>query len=635
MARWTGPEDDHVGAVLAAARAWRDRCFLADGSLFGDEKLWTLGNIRELRRRIIDKPHDEGDFIVNLKEQLKTASPQVIRLAAETLWFLYLFRQGTGTNRAMKPETKLGRVKEVWEWSGSSLPDKDYLDERTLGGVGRPGRLHMATPDLELRFLLHVSERWKETPPSRRTALIDDDAPWSFVEWLDETDGSDKRPMRHAILYFLFPDSMERSVSFRDKKLIVETFKDRLPSEFESKKELSGADLDRALYELRRGFEKVYGTEKLDFYLPPLVERWESGPPPNPWRLYDEAAPPLAEQWGSRQPPDPTPATPSGGSSLNTILYGPPGTGKTYATARRCVEICDGAAGRSDEDVRRRHGELVEAGRVEFITFHQSYGYEEFVEGLRPDTGPETGAGFRLEPTDGALKRIAGRARRSEGRPLHVLVIDEINRADVSKAMGELVTLLEEDKREGAANETSVTLPYSGESFTLPANLHILGTMNTADRSIALLDTALRRRFEFEELAPDPEALQGAAESTGIDLPAVLRAVNARLEWLLGRDHLIGHAWLMGAKTREDVDRVMRRKIVPLVAEYFYDDWAKVRAVLGGGDDFVRSDPLAAPPGLDDAGEERHRWTVRERFEDGAYERLVAGRAPDAETEPG
>ena len=612
MARWTGPEDDHVGAVLAAAHAWRDRCFLADGSLFGDENLWTLGNIRELRRRVIDKPHDEGSFIVNLKEQLKTASPQVIRLAAETLWFLYLHLRGTGTNRAMKPETKRSKIKEVWEWSDSSLPDKDYLDERTLGGIGHLGMAYLSRLYWQLDFLLQVSERWKETPPPRRAKLIDDDAPWGFVEWLDETDGSDRREMRHTILYFLFPDSIERSGTFLHKKRIVEAFRGRLPSEFLSKRELSGADCDRALYELRRGFEKTYGTEKLDFYLPPL-----------------------AEQWGSRQPPNPTPATPSGGSSLNTILYGPPGTGKTYATARRCVEICDGSAGRSDEDVRRRHGELVRERRVEFITFHQSYGYEEFVEGLRPVTGPETGAGFRLEPTDGALKRIAGRARGSEGRPPHVLVIDEINRADVSKAMGELVTLLEEDKREGAANETSVTLPYSDESFTLPANLHILGTMNTADRSIALLDTALRRRFEFEELAPDPEALQGAAESTGIDLPAVLRAVNARLEWLLGRDHLIGHAWLMGAKTREDVDRVMRRKIVPLVAEYFYDDWAKVRAVFGGGDDFVRREPLAAPPGLDDAGEERHRWTVRDRFEDGAYERLVAGRAPDAETEPG
>ena len=318
---------------------------------------------------------------------------------------------------------------------------------------------------------------------------------------------------------------------------------------------------------------------------------------------------------------------------LNTILCGPPGTGKTYATARRCVEICDGPAerDRADQEIRDRYQVLVkEEGRVEFITFHQSYGYEEFVEGLRPDTGGdeadgEAGPGFRLVATEGVLKRIAERARKVADSP-HVLVIDEINRANVSKVMGELVTLLEDDKREGRANEVAVTLPHSHRSFTLPANLHILGTMNTADRSIALLDTALRRRFDFEELPPDPERLRDAAEETGIDLPNVLRALNERLEWLIDRDHLVGHAWLMGARTREDVDRAMRRKIIPLIAEYFYDDWEKVRAVLGGTGDFVQREPLRPPPDLDDPGERRYRWTLRETFEEGGYERLITGK---------
>ncbi len=310
---------------------------------------------------------------------------------------------------------------------------------------------------------------------------------------------------------------------------------------------------------------------------------------------------------------------------LNTILYGPPGTGKTYVTSKFCVEICDGQSERSKEEIRSRYRQLVEAGRVEFVTFHQSYGYEEFVEGLRPETGKAGSAGFSLVPTAGVLKRIAERARENSEKA-YVLVIDEINRANVSKVLGELVTLLEEDKREGADNEVKLTLPYSEVSFSLPSKLHILGTMNTADRSIALLDTALRRRFEFKEMAPEPEILSKVSESTGIDLPKVLGAINARLEWLLDRDHLIGHAWFMGADDKAGVDRVMRHKIIPLIAEYFYDDWNKVRSVLGGGDEFVLRESLSVPPNFESQGEERYRWTIRKEISKEAYDRLIAGK---------
>ena len=745
MARWI-PGHDHIDAVLDAAEAWRDRCFLADGSLFGEENLWTLNNVQELKHHLLgDQIKTRDEFFNRLEEQLKVASPQVKRLAAEAIWFLYLYLRE-------KPETKRNHIKRVWEWSELSLPYSDHLNDQALMGIGPPG----PGPTYkifcwELGFLLQMLERWRSEP---RRSLMAEDPPWRFVEWLDEIDKSKDRQIRHAILYFLFPDHLERSISFIDKGRIVKALKDRLPEELNDiveKDEHSYADRDRALYELRKNLEKEHG-EKIDFYHPPLVELWRWNPqesershPDN--RLVNELAQVIenirryqteldkgsdsarelvkrmatAPQWyavksGGRwlfapskfigyrdnnaedyiqnarkgwsggetekrlkrwfdkvelpdvdaelrpalrgfheeqkrslnkgakihvlketyanvvpvdgeerrdrnsEEPERRPQT------LNTILYGPPGTGKTYATARRCVEICDGKTGRSDGDVRKRYKKLVKERRVEFVTFHQSYGYEEFVEGLRPKT--VEGAGFRLVTKAGVLKRIAKRARSPEAAGLpHVLVIDEINRANVSKVLGELVTLLEEDKREGRPNKVTVTLPYSGDSFTLPANLHILGTMNTADRSIALLDTALRRRFEFEELLPRPKLLK---EVGGIDLPAVLRNINKRLEWLLDRDHLIGHAWLMGAKTKKDVDHAMRHRIIPLIAEYFHDDWNKVRAVLGGTDDFVSRESLSPPPGLDDdTGEDRYRWTVRDDFTDEAYGRLIAGKGEE------
>lgn len=502
---------------------------------------------------------------------------------------------------------------------------------------------------------------------------------------------------------------------------------------------------------------------------------------------------------------------------LNTILYGPPGTGKTYVTAERAVRICDGKVPSHPDpkEARKllmvRYHELSEANRIEFVTFHQSYGYEEFVEGLRPVTDAGGGAGFRLEPQDGVLKKMAQRARdplelaqsasdfatekrqvfkvslgmqsqadyeqrkqecfnkgyianffggdvdwssdrfttfeammdywrtlpgnenashknqhveqawqirarmklgdvvlvprglkkvcaigvvtgdyefvqdaadeyrhrravdwawidesgdgidvadfydtdlsshmlngldmkrvRWPGllrflsmepapetdtpKPPHVLIIDEINRANISKVMGELITLLEEDKREGADNALSVVLPHSKKPFMLPSNLHILGTMNTADRSIALLDTALRRRFRFEAIDPRPDLL-GPVD--GVDVARVLETINARLEYLIGPDHLIGHAWMMGAKTLGDLDRIIADKVIPLLREYFHEDLGHVRSVLGGGDAFLRRVELSAPPGLDMYdGEPRFRFVVAETFGRSAYAELVEG----------
>ncbi len=318
---------------------------------------------------------------------------------------------------------------------------------------------------------------------------------------------------------------------------------------------------------------------------------------------------------------------------LNTILYGPPGTGKTYKTAQLAVEICDAAAPSDRAALMARYEALREQGRIAFVTFHQSYGYEDFVEGLRPEMN-DGQISYRVRP--GIFREISDTARRhaavnssDESRPEGgqpvVLIIDEINRANISKVFGELITLLEPDKREGEANALTIRLPYSGDAFWVPANLHIIGTMNTADRSIALLDTALRRRFDFEELQPDVTALPAEAID-GVDLRRLLAAINERIDYLYDRDHTIGHAYFVNIRSLRDLDTVFRRKIIPLLQEYFYEDWSKVIAVLNDREqDFVESRPHL-PQGLaaiDNGYEPRARYRVNGKpFPASAFARI-------------
>ncbi len=288
------------------------------------------------------------------------------------------------------------------------------------------------------------------------------------------------------------------------------------------------------------------------------------------------------------------------------ILYGPPGTGKTWH-AKNLLS-------RDEEKINK----------IDFVTFHPSFGYEEFIEGLRPNTDENGSLTFHIH--DGIFKQFAQTAcnilfkeagidkqwlpegnipRLDDDEKIRIreaapnvpfyLVIDEINRGDISRIFGELITLLEADKRYGEVNEITTTLPYSKTSFAIPPNLYLVGTMNTADKSIALVDTALRRRFGFIEMMPDYELLHRLFAGVPDEVKPVaelaislLEEINIRIRNRYDRDHQIGHSYLVplkDAKTNDEAVKILHSawyyEILPLLQEYFYDSPKKLHEVIG------------------------------------------------------
>lgn len=278
----------------------------------------------------------------------------------------------------------------------------------------------------------------------------------------------------------------------------------------------------------------------------------------------------------------------------NTILYGPPGTGKTYETSTLSLAIIEKKK-REDYDSEKRKDitdryKSMLGKNIFFTTFHQSFSYQDFVEGLRPKPTDKGDITYVVEK--GIFREVCEKAKEKQDENF-VLIIDEINRGNVSEILGELITLLEVDKRIGGEEETTVTLPYSRVNFGVPSNVYVIGTMNTADKSISLLDTALRRRFVFRELPPNTDLLEkelGTIE--GVNISMLVDTINKRIEFLLDKDHKLGHSNFLSVKNLTDLKDVFTNKVVPQLEEYFHNDFESMKRVLGDNPEWNKSPEL-------------------------------------------
>ena len=309
------------------------------------------------------------------------------------------------------------------------------------------------------------------------------------------------------------------------------------------------------------------------------------------------------------------------------ILYGPPGTGKTNKMQEDYIDIFD--------------------ENCFVTTFHQSFSYEEFVEGLKPVLTDNKEGDVKYEVVDGIFKQACENAAKLAGytslmncindsfdnrkeafdqaineHKIVLLCIDEINRGNVAAIFGDLISLIETSKRLGADHEMTAMLPYSKEAFGVPKNLLVVGTMNSADRSIQLLDSALRRRFKFEELGPDYSVF-GDSEVQN-DAKAILENMNAKIRCLLNKDNQIGHSYFMYAETYEDIYDALKDRIIPLLEEYFYDV-DKIRFVLSDSD---KGDAFYVK---DDEAEKAYKVYAKDSFDDEVkhFYKLIVDRPQD------